>query len=412
MVVLGSTAIRLAQPSPEAFTLETASVRLRVRPRLPLEERIRADTKQKLRPFYVNLISTVHLADEEYYTGLQRECEPFDRVLFELIADESTTTCENGVRRLRAPLCATPELRQLSSGYGLVPQVRVQRAPNAMRERNSFPQAACLTARAVRNVSRPQVDMLDCMRPNWALADVPRNELLVKERDVSGGSNAGLRTALRTLSRGPASRSGGGVLGSGVLLRRLAWTLPAPELALLLDDWTNSGGAPPAQVLKGLAGATASLDLNTAKQLSFAQTLATGEATQIGSPAAELVRWRNTRAMDEVESAVEAGCEEIALLYGALHMRGTPALLEAFYVCDPSQDFVAVDARSSAPAVCSRGVAALPRHAFAAAAALRGPRSIRAPVARRVARPRATFPRTCRAALGSAADRLALGRRD
>ena len=99
---------------------------------------------------------------------------------------------------------------------------------------------------------------------------------------MSGGSKSGLETALRTLNRGPASRSGGGFLGSGELLRRLAWTLPAPELALLLDDWTNSGGAPPAQVLKGLAGATASLDLNAAKRLSFAQTLATGEATQIG----------------------------------------------------------------------------------------------------------------------------------
>lgn len=133
-MVVVSTSIRLAQPSPEVFTLETASVRLRLRPRLPLEERIRADTQQKLKPFYVSLVSTVHLADEEYYAGIQRECEPFDRVLFELIADESTTTSQEGVRRLRAPLCATPELRQLSSGYGLVPQVRGRSAPPPLQQ--------------------------------------------------------------------------------------------------------------------------------------------------------------------------------------------------------------------------------------------------------------------------------------
>ena len=120
-MVVGSAAIRLAQ-SPDAFTLETASVRIGLRPRMPLAERIRADQQQRRKPFYVSLISTVHLADEEYYTGLQRECDPFDRVLFELIADEAATTSEGGFRRLRSPLSATPELRQLSASYGLVPQ--------------------------------------------------------------------------------------------------------------------------------------------------------------------------------------------------------------------------------------------------------------------------------------------------
>lgn len=201
-MVLGCAAtIRLAQ-SPHTFTLETASVQLRLRPRLPLEERIRADKKQKLRPIDVSLISTVHLAGAEYYSGLQTECEGFDRVLFELIADESTTQLVNGTRTLRAPLQATPELRQLASSYGLL----------------------------------AQVDSLDCSRPNFALADVSRAQLISKEGEVGASRSSTLSGALRTLARGPASRSGGGIVRAA--RRRLAWALPAPELALLLDDWS------------------------------------------------------------------------------------------------------------------------------------------------------------------------------
>jgi hypothetical protein len=63
--------------------------------------------------------------------------------------------------------------------------------------------------------------------------------------------------------------------------------------------------------------------LAQAQRLSFAQTLATGEATQWGSVAAELVRARNAAAMDEVQLAAADGCESVALLYGAPSRSGS-----------------------------------------------------------------------------------------
>ena len=69
-MVLGASSIRLVEQS-GTFRLETATVRLRLQPR------------DAGRPFYVSLVSTVHLADEAYYASLQSECEGYDRVLFE-----------------------------------------------------------------------------------------------------------------------------------------------------------------------------------------------------------------------------------------------------------------------------------------------------------------------------------------
>ena len=269
-MVVAASSIRLVQRA-EGFRLETASQRLRLKDRTTGTQ------------FFVSLVSTVHLADQQYFAGIQRECESFDRVLFELIADESLTQEVNGVRRLREPLRASEQQRQMARSLSL----------------------------------SPQIDVLDCTRSNWALADVPRAEVLQREISLGGsGPLASFRSALRTLGRGPASRANNA-------LRPLSWVLPAPELALLLDDWTSSGGAPPAKVLQAIAGAAVSLDIDAARRLSFAQTLATGEATQRGSPAAALVSWRNERALQTVEEAVGSGnCRELALVYGALHMRG------------------------------------------------------------------------------------------
>ena len=107
--------------------------------------------------------------------------------------------------------------------------------------------------------------------------------------------------------------------------------LPAPEAALLLDDWVASRGATLSPALRELVLALGRLDFGAASRLSFAQTLAAGEATQGGSLAGALVRWRNARALQEVERARAAGCERIALLYGALHMRDLRAKLQGKY---------------------------------------------------------------------------------
>lgn len=264
--------IRLVQQSATGrFQLETASQRLRL-----------YDSSTRTQ-FHVCLVSTVHLADARYYAEIQQECESFDRVLFELITDKSLTEVLGRTCRINKPVRASDEQRRIASIYQLV----------------------------------PQADVMDCTRPHWVLADVSREELVQHERSLGQGClRQSISTALRTLSRGPALRASSA-------LRPLAWVLPAPELSLLLDDWTSSGGAPPGTVLRAIAVAAATIDLQAARRLSFAQTLSTGEATQQGSLAASLVAWRNKRAVDAVyEAAIVEDCKEIALLYGALHMRG------------------------------------------------------------------------------------------
>ena len=288
-----SNYIRLERTA-AALELQTASVTL------SLED----DTG---RAFELGLLSTVHLAEKPYYQALQSEAGEaggYDRVLFELLVDESlVATDASGARRLKKPLEPAPGLATL----------------------------------AARNQLATQVGSLDCAADErWVLADVSSAELRAKEADAGltemfadAPARLKLIAPLRSLlSSGPPKDSSTFQLSP---LRLLLSCLPAPEAALLLDDWVSSGGATPAPVLLALAGALSRLEWGVASRLSFAQTLAGGESTQQGSLAGALVRWRNARAVEEVDRALDAGCGKVALLYGALHMRDLRAKLQDKY---------------------------------------------------------------------------------
>ena len=124
------------------FLLQTAAVRYRLRDRA---------TRQ---PFTLALLSTVHLAEPAYYSGLQEACARYDRVLFEVIADESLAPrdADSGTRRLLQPLQATPAQRELAARHRLVPQM------DAL--------SACMGG------------------PSWAVADLPRDEVQRLERSL------------------------------------------------------------------------------------------------------------------------------------------------------------------------------------------------------------------------------------
>ena len=73
----------------------------------------------------MQLISTVHLAEPPYYEALQRAAaDGIDRVLFELLTDESTLeTDETGARRLAVQLQPAPSLATLAARNRLTTQV-------------------------------------------------------------------------------------------------------------------------------------------------------------------------------------------------------------------------------------------------------------------------------------------------
>jgi len=276
-----------ADAAAPAYELQTADVRLTLRDDGGV--------------FSVDLLSTVHVAEREYYRDLQARAEQYDRTLFELIVDGSLVTTQQDeatgtqVRRLSTPLRAAPALKEL----------------------------------AARNGLDTQVEALDCTRSRWVLADVTRRQLSVQEArlqqpGLASGRNTlapgfgTLAAPLRLLLVGP---TGSNKNSQGSALRPLLSFLPAPELCWLLDDWITAGGPELSPALAPLADALGRFDLGAARRLSFALTLAAGETTQEGSLAGALVRWRNARAVEEVEVARAAGCTKVALLYGALHMR-------------------------------------------------------------------------------------------
>jgi hypothetical protein len=204
------------------FLLQTAAVRYRLRDRA---------TRQ---PFTLDLLSTVHLAEPAYYSGLQEACTRYDRVLFEVIADGSLAPrdADSGTRRLLQPLQATPAQRELAARHRLVAQMDA---------------------------------LTDCMSgPSWAVADLPRDEVLRLERRLGPGSPRALlepaQQLLSTLAFGPARRRGRRGRTSW-LFRLVLCLLPAPEAALLLDDWIASGGAPLTPVLGALARCLAAFDV-------------------------------------------------------------------------------------------------------------------------------------------------------
>ena len=273
-----SNYIRL-QRTENALELQTAMVSLAL------------SDKATGQPFELGLLSTVHLAEQPYYVTLQQVCDDsgYDRVLFELLVDESSVSVdEQGARRLTVPLHPSP----------------------------------ALSAEAARNRLATQVGTLDCRRDDrWVLADVSRAEWLAQGADAGFGApfaDAPARLSviapLRSLLTSGPPKDSSDFRPSP--LRLLLALLPAPEAALLLDDWVASRGAVPAPIVLELVSALSRLDWGAASRLSFAQTLAGGESTQQGSLAGALVRWRNGRAIEEVERARQAGCSKVALVYG------------------------------------------------------------------------------------------------
>jgi hypothetical protein len=270
--------------SPNAFELQTAV--------LPCTF---SDPASK-RTFNVSLVSTVHLAEPAYFAAIERSCADSDRVLFEMIVDEEDAVKdETGARRLRSTMRSSPDQRALGERYSLQPQV------DALE--NSY------------------------LRPDWFLADLPRKEM----GNIIEGQRllVNLQEPLSNVLSGPTGR------GSPLSRALILLLLPGPELALLLDDWLASGGAPLAQTLRALVEALVRLDFESARCLIFAQQLASGETTQRRTLAAEMLRARNARAVDEVALAVrEQGCERISLLYGALHMRDMRTRLQERFELD------------------------------------------------------------------------------
>lgn len=267
-------------------------------------------------PAIVDLFSMVHIADLDYYQEIQRLCENYDLVLYELITSEDLVSYAEGDRD------ASRVRKQLTT------KVVASRADGLAQQYNLS----------------LQLDRLDLLRDNWFIADLSKEVI-----DKLEGERMSL-----TNNRFLASQIGGRGFSERItlrnfflsdstfitLLRLLSWLLPCPEAAILLLDWSRMsprpGGLPP--VLVPMFENLLAGDLEEARKLAFAQQLLSGlpDAGGWGGAARSdvevRVRARNKECcrvlgsfLQEAkgEAVVEGGDKgprKVALLYGAYHV--------------------------------------------------------------------------------------------
>eukprot|EP00986_Skeletonema_menzelii_P016718 scaffold15585_cov162-Skeletonema_menzelii.AAC.11 len=344
--------------------------------------------RKKIDKTTVELHSQIHFGDESYFNYFNDEGQfgsLYDKVLYELIVDDEflhttdnndATTINNIVRTLLPtrdnlnPIAPTAADRNTASQYGL----------------------------------QCQVDGIQYCRENWIHADLTRQEFLnllskqEEEKEEQGGrtqttsfsnnKQQPLWALASTTATYPGSEAFTALLrplttntnsASVQLTRRLfthlflpgdalsGWIrailwfgVPAPELSILLVDWSSlsyigrgmrrrqrQGGRDTTAEDKGIApispiAAPVLLSLltgnwGTARRLVFGQVLVGGQSSEDTSKNSVLIEKRNEHAMNVLRETLRLESDghdsaerqkRIALLYGAGHCRDLHGRLE------------------------------------------------------------------------------------
>ncbi|XP_065850613.1 uncharacterized protein [Euphorbia lathyris] len=248
-----------------------------------------------LKPFLrVYLVSTIHIADKDYFDTLQKELEPYDCVLYEMVA--SRESLENR----RDPTAVTRLKNSRSRGFNII---------------------GCIQRQMARILTLDfQLDCLDYEGENWYHADLDFEtfQLLQLEK----GEN------FFTFARDMTVRSTKAVLQStmpqdlGPWRSKLLWAsrvLPMPLVGLfIIGSVCDVGSESEYPELEALSR----LDFGAAMKVFLAKRL-TSELTQVMSDVEEksvIIGERNKAAMDALKRAMDDGHNKIAILYGGGHM--------------------------------------------------------------------------------------------
>lgn len=267
-----------------------------------------------LRPFLrVDLVSTIHIADEEYFATLQKELEPYDCVLYEMVA--SRESLEN-----RRSFVAKKRLKSSRSrGFNILGFIQRQ-------------MARILTLDF-------QLDCLDYQAENWYHADLDFEtfKLLQRERGES----------LFTFARDMTIKSTKAMVQPAIpenldpWRSKLLWAsrvLPMPLVGLLIIGGicTDVGGQ--ASEYPEL-DALSRLDFSAAMKVFLAKRL-TSEFTQVTADVEEksvIIGERNKAATEALRRAIDEGHNRIAILYGGGHMPDLGRRLREEFDLEPSR---------------------------------------------------------------------------
>ncbi|BBH08421.1 hypothetical protein Prudu_020605 [Prunus dulcis] len=231
-----------------------------------------------LRPFLqVDLVSTIHIADKEYFETLQKELESYDCVLYEMVT--SRESLEN--RRI---LAATKRLKvkgSRSKGFNIL---------------------GCIQRQMARFLTLDfQLDCLDYESENWYHADLDFEtfQLLQQEKGES----------FFTFARDMTVRSTKAMIQTATI-----------QKALVLGDLSLNTGSEDSEFPE--FEALSRLDFGAAMKVFLAKRL-TSEFTQATADVEEssvIIGERNRAAMDALRKAIDGGNNRIAILYGGGHM--------------------------------------------------------------------------------------------
>ncbi|CAJ1913265.1 unnamed protein product [Cylindrotheca closterium] len=284
----------------------------------------------------VELHAQLHFGDSSYFDYYNDDSfnDRLDHVHYELLVDSDLLQFQNNTWRLEKPIMASANDQSLAQSYGW----------------------EC------------QASKIDYTHPKWIHADLTRQEFRkIANPDANAGAGAGAaeqnnNTPLWALAAGPQSSSTAAEAVSALLvgpptlsysaqilkrrlftnlfipgetfansLRAILWfTVPAPELSIILLDWSSllKGGSNPnalSEVALPILSSLVKLDVGQIRRFLFGQVLmssAIANKDNDSSAWSLLVTKRNDHALEVLNNTLHdsGGVEtSTALLYGSSH---------------------------------------------------------------------------------------------
>uniref|UniRef100_A0A7N0RB43 Uncharacterized protein n=1 Tax=Kalanchoe fedtschenkoi TaxID=63787 RepID=A0A7N0RB43_KALFE len=250
-----------------------------------------------LQPFLqIDLVSTIHIADKEYFKALKDGLEPYDCVLYEMVASrESLETRRNpGAKRLKG---TRPR------GFNVLGCIQRQMARVLMLD---F-----------------QLDCLDYQAENWYHADLDF-ETFKQLQEEKGESLFTFAIDMTIKSTKALVQAASIPDDLGFWRSKLLWasrSLPMPLVGLLIiGGICMDMGSQESEYSE--IEALSRLDIGAALKVFLAKRL-TSEFTQVTAEIEEnsvIIGERNKAAVEALKRALDEGHNRIAILYGGGHM--------------------------------------------------------------------------------------------
>jgi hypothetical protein len=294
----------------------------------------------------VELHSQLHIGDEEYFehwNSDEKFNNMFDCVLYELLVDEDLLKYEQGNWRLKDKIMASPSDKIFGQNLGLQCQVSVidYTKPtwcHADLSRQEFTNMAQMDNNNNNNNNNNksgsgEYNVFKNDQPLWKLASPESSStaaeavaaLMVGPPTLNYSTQIPRKRRLFTNLFLP-----GGSLAFA--LRGILWmTVPAPELSIILLDWSSllQGGSNPSalsQLALPILTSLVKFDFPQMRKFLFGQVLisskksTTSERENSSSSWSLLVIKRNDHALDRLRRKLEEkDINSVALLYGSSH---------------------------------------------------------------------------------------------